>query len=247
MRPARTSGRAPDAALQDTASTAAPRSAADPGARVRNACAALGLAVTDRQVEQLLAYLAQLQRWNRTYNLTALRDPEQMLVHHVLDSLAVVGPLDRAMPVEGKVYDIGAGAGLPGVILAIMRPGWRISCVDAVEKKTAFVRQMTGVLALPNLQAIHARVEQLAPAGCDVVTSRAFASLRDFADLAGRHVADDGTLVALKAKTPDDEIAELQSQGTWRIETIQPITVPELDAQRCLIWMRRASGSLGTP
>ncbi|ALM85407.1 16S rRNA (guanine(527)-N(7))-methyltransferase RsmG [Bordetella sp. N] len=219
----------------------------DAGARLRACCEALGLSVSDRQVEQLLAYLAQLQRWNRTYNLTALRDPDQMLVHHVFDSLAVVAPLDSVMPAAGKLFDIGAGAGLPGVILAIMRPTWRISCVDAVEKKTAFIRQMTGVLGLANLQSVHARVEQLDPAGCDVVTSRAFASLRDFADLAGRHVADDGTLVALKGKSPDEEIAELQLQGAWRVENIQPITVPELDAQRCLIWMRRASGSLGTP
>ncbi|WP_454692609.1 16S rRNA (guanine(527)-N(7))-methyltransferase RsmG [Achromobacter aloeverae] len=229
--------------------TAAPSraSAQDPEARLRACCAALGLPVSDRQVGQLLDYLAQLQRWNRTYNLTALRDPAQMLVHHVFDSLAVVAPLDSAMPAAGKLHDIGAGAGLPGVILAIMRPDWRIACVDAVEKKTAFIRQMTGVLGLSNLQALHARVEQLEPAGCDVVTSRAFASLRDFADLAGRHVADGGTLVALKGKRPDDEIDELQSQGAWRVENIQPITVPDLDAQRCLIWMRRASGSLGTP
>ncbi|MFC4279090.1 16S rRNA (guanine(527)-N(7))-methyltransferase RsmG [Achromobacter aloeverae] len=229
------------------ASAPARPSATDPAARVRACCAELDLDVSDLQVRQLLDYLAQLQRWNRTYNLTALRDPEQMLVHHVFDSLAVVAPLDRAMPANGKLYDIGAGAGLPGVILAIMRPAWRISCVDAVEKKTAFVRQMSGVLGLSNLQAVHARVEQLEPAACDVVTSRAFASLRDFADLAGRHVADDGTLVALKGKKPDDEIGELQLQGAWRIEDIQPIAVPELDAQRCLIWMRRASGSLGTP
>ncbi|OZI63179.1 16S rRNA (guanine(527)-N(7))-methyltransferase RsmG [Bordetella genomosp. 11] len=207
--------------------------------RLKQACVALGLSATDEQLSKLLGYLQLLQRWNRTYNLTAIRDPGQMLVQHIFDSLAVVGPLDGVMPADGKLFDIGAGAGLPGVILAIMRPGWKIVCIDAVEKKTAFIRQAAGALALPNLSVLHERVEKLPPGACDVVTSRAFASLDDFARLAGQHVAPGGTLLALKGKVPDDEIARLHAAGEWRVVRIDPVTVPELDAQRCLIWMRR--------
>jgi 16S rRNA (guanine527-N7)-methyltransferase len=228
-----------------------PQQAPSPGAphaRLRRACEALSLDVTDDQAGKLLAYLALLQRWNRTYNLTAIRDPGQMLVQHVFDSLAVVNPLDVAMPAHGRLYDIGAGAGLPGVILAIMRPDWQISCIDAVEKKTAFVRQAAAALKLRNLAAEHARVEQLPPGDCNVVTSRAFAALDDFARLAGQHAAPDGTLVALKGKVPDDEIAQLHAAGEWQVARIDPIEVPELDAQRCLVWMRRVGArSQGNP
>jgi 16S rRNA (guanine527-N7)-methyltransferase len=218
------------------------------GARLAAAGAALDLAVTDEQSGRLLGYLQLLQRWNRTYNLTAIRDPGQMLVQHIFDSLAVVKPLDSAVRPGGHLYDIGAGAGLPGAILAIMRPDWHVTCIDAVEKKTAFIRQVAGALALSNLSALHARVEQLAPAGCDVVTSRAFAALDEFARLAGQHVAPDGTLVALKGKVPDDEIERLHAAGEWRVERIQLIDVPDLDAQRCLVWMRRhGARSQGTP
>ncbi|ARP84252.1 16S rRNA (guanine(527)-N(7))-methyltransferase RsmG [Bordetella genomosp. 8] len=216
--------------------------------RLRRACATLALSITDEQVSGLLGYLLLLQRWNRTYNLTAVRDPDQMLVQHLFDSLAVVGPLDGAMPPDGKLYDVGAGAGLPGVVLAIMRPGWRITCIDAVEKKTAFIRQAAAALALPNLAAMHQRVEQLPAGNCDVVTSRAFASLHDFARLAGQHVAPGGTLLALKGKVPDDEIQQLHAEHAWRVIRIDPVSVPELDAQRCLIWMRRdGAGSQGNP
>jgi 16S rRNA (guanine527-N7)-methyltransferase len=217
------------------------------GARLQRACDAMGLAVSAEQQRKLLGYLQLLQRWNRTYNLTAIRDPGQMLVHHIFDSLAVVQLLDDAMPPAGRLYDIGSGAGLPGAIIAIMRPQWQVGCVDAVEKKTAFIRQASGALALPNLAALHARIEQLPDARCDVVTSRAFAALDDFANLAGRHVAAGGTLVALKGKVPDDDIARLHAGGQWEVSRIDPLNVPELDAQRCLIWMRRADArSQGT-
>lgn len=121
-----------------------------------------------------------------------------------------------------------------------MRPQWSVTCIDAVEKKTAFVRQMSGALTLPNLQARHARIETLDPAECDIVTSRAFASLDDFAQLAGRHVRNDGTLVAMKGKVPDEEIQALHARGEWQVDHIQPLQVPELQAERCLIWMRRS-------
>lgn len=223
-----------------------PASEANLAQRLTQAGDSLGLSITAAQTDQLLTYLAQMQRWNRTYNLTAIRDPEQMLVQHLFDSLSVVNPLarmyDPASPT--KVYDIGSGGGLPGVVLAIMLPAWQISCVDAVEKKMAFVRQMSGVLSLSNLRAVHGRVEALAPAQCDIVISRAFASLNDFASLAGRHVRIDGTLVGMKGKVPEDEIQALHQQGEWHVEHIQALQVPQLDAQRCLIWMRRSQGTL---
>ncbi|WP_028353917.1 16S rRNA (guanine(527)-N(7))-methyltransferase RsmG [Bordetella petrii] len=212
--------------------------------RLARASDQLALPIAARQAEQLLAYLAQMQRWNRTYNLTAIRDPGQMLVQHLFDSLSIVNPLAGALDTaQASLYDIGSGGGLPGVVLAIMQPVWQVSCIDAVEKKTAFVRQMSGVLELPNLRAVHARVEDLPPAGCDIVVSRAFASLNDFASLAGRHVGNDGTLVAMKGKVPEEEIDVLHRQGEWRVEDIQALHVPELDAQRCLIWMRRSQGT----
>lgn len=214
--------------------------------RLEQACDTLGLPVTCVQIDLLLAYLAQMQRWNRTYNLTAIRDPGQMLVQHLFDSLSVVNPLVRKVDSAdvAKLYDIGSGGGLPGVVLAIMRPAWQVTCVDAVEKKMAFVRQMSGVLSLSNLSANHARVEDLTPADCDIVISRAFASLNDFASLAGHHVSNDGTLVAMKGKLPEDEIQVLNQQGAWQVENVQPLQVPQLEAQRCLVWMRRSQGTL---
>ncbi len=220
---------------------------ADMAGRLARACEQLGLDADASARARLLDYLAQMQRWNRTYNLTAIRDPQQMLVQHLFDSLAAVAPFSEALggpDAPAKVYDVGSGGGLPGVVLAIMRPHWSVTCVDAVEKKTAFVRQMSGALVLPNLQARHARIETLEPAECNIVTSRAFASLDDFAQLAGRHVRNDGTLVAMKGKHPEDEIQALHARGQWQVDHIQPLSVPELQAERCLVWMRRSQGTL---
>ncbi|WP_459616291.1 16S rRNA (guanine(527)-N(7))-methyltransferase RsmG [Bordetella sp. 2513F-2] len=214
---------------------------ADAPRRLAEACGQLQLDVTPQQVETLLGYAGQLQRWNRTYNLTAIRDPGQILVQHIHDSLSVVGPLsaalaDRPAP---RLYDVGSGGGLPGAVIAILRQGWQVTCIDAVEKKATFVRQMSGVLHLGNLRGVHARVESLPPGECDVVISRAFASLSDFAELAGRHVGPDGTLVAMKGKLPEEEIDALHAQDTWQVQRVETLAVPELQAQRCLIWMRR--------
>jgi len=216
-------------------------------ARLRAASATLGVTLTDTQRGQLHEFLAQMQRWNRTYNLTALRDPGQMLVQHVFDSLAVVRPLAQALNdiATPRLLDVGSGGGVPGVVLAVARPDWHVHCVDAVEKKTAFVRQMAAVLALPNLTAQHARVESCPQQACDAVISRAFASLADFAALAGRHAAPHAALVAMKGQRPDEEIralhadADTSADNPWRATDCQPLTVPELDAQRCLVWLRR--------
>jgi 16S rRNA (guanine527-N7)-methyltransferase len=215
--------------------------------RLREACAQMELAPTDDQCRKLLGYMSQMMRWNRTYNLTAIRDPQQMLIQHLFDSLAVVAPLStllgRDEKAPARIMDVGSGGGLPGVVIAVMRPAWAVCCVDAVEKKVAFVRQMVGALQLPNLSAQHARVETLPPAGCDAVISRAFASLDDFAALGGPHVAQGGTLVAMKGKTPHDEMASVRAAGVWEIDRVESLTVPELIAQRCLISMRRIQGN----
>jgi 16S rRNA (guanine527-N7)-methyltransferase len=182
-------------------------------------------------------------RWNKTYNLTAIRDPDQALVHHIFDSLSLVAPLSQALSLNQTetptVVDVGSGGGLPGVILAIMLPSVLVTCVDAVEKKTMFVRQMAGVLTLPNLTAQHARIEALKPLQATLVTSRAFASLEDFAQLAGPHVREGGYLVAMKGREPTEEITALQAHTAWSAQAIEPLTVPELEGQRCLVWMQR--------
>jgi len=189
---------------------------------------------------QLEAYLGLLARWNAAYNLTGLRDPAQMRSHHLADCLAVVEPLRRRLG-EGaaaRILDVGSGGGLPGVVLAIVEPAWDVTCVDAVGKKAAFVRQVASELGVVNLHAEHARIEAMKADPFDVITSRAFASLADFAALT-RHLlsASGGVWMAMKGKAPEDEIAALPPD----IEafSVEPLQVPGLNAERCLVWMRR--------
>lgn len=204
--------------------------------RMLNAMASLSMDSDAAGATLMLQYLEHLQRWNRTYNLTAIRDPERMLVQHVFDSLAVVPVLRQMAPGEAKhVVDMGSGAGLPGIILAICEPDWRVSCVDAVQKKTAFVQQAAGMLGLSNVRAIHGRIETIDPLAADIVISRAFASLRDFVQLSERHLVDSGIMLAMKGYVLDDEREELERSTDWRIVQELPLRVPELDAQRYLI------------
>ena len=186
----------------------------------------LGLKLSDVQIDKLLTYLEQMDRWNRVYNLTAIRDPEQMLIQHIFDSLAIAPivctVLDKKPVSQATIVDVGSGAGLPGVVLAIVAP-WSVHCVDAVQKKMAFVQQMAGKLDLPNLTAHHVRVEQVEPFNADVVISRAFSSLADFTDLAGRHAAADGCLLAMKGRQPDDEIAVMEASGKWRVDSVHVV------------------------
>lgn len=206
----------------------------------------LGVSVTMEQSEALLTYLAQLQRWNRTYNLTALRDPEQMLVQHIFDSLSLIPSVIQAAADADtplRIVDVGSGAGLPGIVLAIMNPCWQVYCVDAVEKKMAFVRQVGSVLGLKNLHAVHGRIEKLPAYQADIVTSRAFSSMLDFVTLAGRHAAPDGVMLAMKGRRPEEEILALAQQDEWIVESIDALCVPQLDAQRCLVRLVRR-GSL---
>jgi 16S rRNA (guanine527-N7)-methyltransferase len=215
--------------------------------RVIHAAREMDVVLEEEQARLLLAYAENLRKWNRVYNLTALRDPEQILVQHLFDSLSVVGPMRKAVEAAGAdvptIVDVGSGAGLPGVVIAIANPRWNVHCLDAVEKKTAFVRQMSAVLELRGLHAVHGRVEALPPFDADVVVSRAFASLADFAILAGGHVGSGGALLAMKGQAPEEGLVAATPTGAWQIERIESLTVPELAARRCLVWMRHHQGT----
>jgi 16S rRNA (guanine527-N7)-methyltransferase len=198
---------------------------------------ALGLAMSESQTDALIGYLALLERWNATYNLTAVRDPRQMATQHLADCLAVVGPLRRQMGDSPfRLLDVGSGGGLPGVILAILHPRIDVTCVDAVGKKAAFIQQVAAELRLRNLHALHARVEVLREAPFSLVTSRAFASLADFAALTRRHLAAGGIWMAMKGKLPSSEIAAVPPDID--VFHVEPLRVPGLDAERHLVWMR---------
>lgn len=210
-------------------------------AALERGAAELGLVLGDRQIAQLLDYLELLGKWGAVYNLTAVRDPHEMLTHHVLDSLAVVAPLRRHLAGAGgrgraRLLDVGSGAGLPGVVVAICCADVDVTCVDAVAKKAAFIRQVAASLALPNLRGVHARVEALSES-FDVVISRAFASLADFTRLAANAPAPDGVWVAMKGRHPVEELAALPQQK--QVFHVEQLAVPGLEARRCLVWMRR--------
>ena len=197
----------------------------------------LSLDTSDAQVDALLAYLALLQRWNTHYNLTAVRDPAQMLTQHLADCLAVIGPLRRQIgAAPSRLLDVGSGGGLPGVVIAILASEIDVTCVDTVGKKAAFVQQVAGELRLRNLRSQHARVEQMKVEPVDVVTSRAFASLADFTTLTRQHLSGAGVWMAMKGKSPADELARLPSAVD--VFHVEQLAVPGLDAERCLVWMR---------
>lgn len=201
--------------------------------------AALGLPLSDAQCDALLGYLALLQKWNEVYNLTAVRRPAEMLTHHLLDSLAVLPPLRRHLAGRAaRILDVGSGGGLPGIVLAILEPRLDVTCVDSVGKKAIFIRQVGVELKLPNLGAVHARVEDLRLPPFDVITSRAFASLADFTRLTRHLAGEQGDWMAMKGKQPDDEIAALPPD--WAVFHVEQLTVPGLNAERCLVWLRRA-------
>ena len=206
---------------------------------LRAGIADLGLQLNDEQVGKLLSYLDWVAKWNKVYNLTALRDPQEMLTHHLLDSLAAVAPLRRHLAATGlekpRLLDVGSGAGLPGAVFAIVCPELDVSCVDTVAKKALFIQQIAAALRLPNLHGLHARVENLKQQW-DVVSSRAFASLADFTSWSRQALADDGVWLAMKGRHPADEIAALAPDlELFHVEQLQ---VPGLDAERCIVWIR---------
>jgi 16S rRNA (guanine527-N7)-methyltransferase len=213
----------------------------DPEAVLRAGLSALGLSLSDAQVRQLLDYQSLIGKWNKVYNLTAVRDPAEMLTHHLLDSLAAVAPLQRHVQGRGltaaSLLDVGSGAGLPGVVLAICCPNLAVTCVDTVGKKAAFIKQAALALGLGNLTGLHARVETLTQP-FDVICSRAFASLADFTSWSQAALAPGGVWMALKGKHPAEELALLPPG--LAVFHVEPLTVPGLDAERCIIWLQKA-------
>jgi len=212
----------------------------------------LALTLEDTQVTHLLDYLDLIQKWTKVYNLTAVRNPAEMLTHHLLDSLAIVKPLRAklaelqalgdatpAVTKPQRLLDVGSGAGLPGVVIAICCPALRVDCVDTVAKKAAFIRQVAATLRLPNLQGLHARVESLT-APYDVISSRAFSSLVDFTHWSSSALAEQGVWMAMKGKHPADEVAVLPA--AVEVFHVEQLAVPGLDAERCLLWMRKRVG-----
>ena len=210
---------------------------ADRESRLDHALNALGLDLAEEQRSRLLAYLVLIAKWNKVYNLTAVRDPEEMLVQHLFDSLAAVGPLRRHTGGQGaRVLDVGSGAGLPGVVFAICAPELRVDCVDTVGKKAAFIQQAAGHLQLANLRGVHYRVENL-KGPYDVISSRAFASLPDFVTWSAGALAGQGVWLAMKGKHPEAEIAALPPAA--EVFHVEQLDVPELSAERCIVWLRR--------
>ena len=206
---------------------------------------AMGLPLSGREIDLLMGYLDLIRKWNRVYNLTAVREPSDMLTHHLVDSLAVIGPLRRQLALRQRqggdapigLLDVGSGAGLPGVVIAICCPEVAVTCVDTVAKKAAFIQQVAAALRLPNLRGLHARVERL-EGPFDVISSRAFAALGDFVTWSRAALAPGGVWLAMKGKHPTDEIATLPDGVA--VFHVEPLQVPGLDADRCIVWLRES-------
>ena len=205
--------------------------------------AQLGLRLDNEQIAKLRAYLTLIQKWNKVYNLTAVRDPNEMVTHHLLDSLTAVAPLNRHLAQAGlapsaSLLDVGSGAGLPGVVMAICCPTVKVTCVDTVAKKATFIKQVALELKLPNLTGLHARVENI-NSPFDVICSRAFASLADFTQWSASALAPAGVWMAMKGKHPADELAALPTSVD--VFHVEQLCVPGLNAERCVVWMRKAT------
>lgn len=202
--------------------------------RLAEGASELRLPLSDAQLSQLLDYLQLLTKWNAVYNLTAMRDPSQKVTQHLLDSLAAVPAFDDAT----RVLDVGAGGGLPGIVLAVARPDLGITLVDTVHKKTAFLTQAKAELGLHNVAVQTARVEQLqVRQPFDVITSRAFAELKDFVTWSSHLLTQDGCFIALKGVYPKEEIERLPPG--WKVTGVQPLKVPGLDAERHIVRIQR--------
>lgn len=202
--------------------------------------AALPFTLSEAQHAQLIDYLGLLTKWNAVYNLTAVRDPAQMVTQHLLDSLAAVPAFADAR----NVLDVGAGGGLPGMVLAIARPEMRVAMIDTVHKKTAFLTQAKAELGLANVTVHTARVEELqVPQKFDVITSRAFAELNDFINWSAHLLEEGGRFIALKGVMPKEEIARLP-EG-WKVVEVQALQVPGLGAERHLVFIEAEAGQEG--
>jgi 16S rRNA (guanine527-N7)-methyltransferase len=201
---------------------------------LRRGLLALGVGLSDEQVERLERYLALLEKWNRVYNLTAIREPERMVTHHLLDSLAIL-PHVRGP----RVLDVGSGAGLPGIPLALAAPGLEVTLLDSSHKKAAFLQQAVAELALANATVVAGRIEAWQTAArFDTIVSRAFADLGEFASAAARLLAPGGVIAAMKGVHPHDEIERLPAG--FRVREVLKLDVPLLDAERHLVLVEPA-------
>ena len=196
---------------------------------------AMDLPLWAAQREQLMDYLALMAKWNGVYNLTSLRDPMQMVTHHLLDSLAAVSAFEGAQ----NVLDVGAGGGLPGIVLAIARPDMKVSLIDTVHKKTAFLTQVKAELGLSNVTVYTMKVQDLKAGPFDVITSRAFADLSDFVNWSGHLLQEGGRFIALKGTAPADEQERLP--GEWKVRELRPIKVPKVEAERHLVFIEKSA------
>ena len=207
---------------------------------LRAGLAELHLSLSDDQVRDLLYFQNLIGKWNKVYNLTAVREQAEMLTHHLLDSLAAVEPLQKYLQGRGlsaaNLLDVGSGAGLPGVVLAICFPTLAVTCVDTVGKKAAFIKHVSLALGLSNLTGLHARVETITQP-FDVICSRAFASLSDFTVWSQAALAPGGAWMALKGKHPAEELSMLPPDVA--VFHVEPLAVPGLAAERCIIWLQK--------
>lgn len=220
------------------------RASADERALLAAASTSLGLRLPGHALDQLVTYLDLLDRWSSVYNLTSVQGREARRIQHVNDSLAILAALERRFEsgTDRRVLDVGSGAGLPGTVIAIGWPDARVTCVDSVGKKAAFTRQTAATLGLPNLTALHARVEDLR--GCepyDVITARAFASLDETVRWTLPLLSRRGVWALAKGRSPDDELADIRHRSlSFHVEQLY---VPDLDAERCLVWIEQTQAS----
>ena len=207
---------------------------------LRAGLAELHLRLSDDQVRDLLYFQNLIGKWNKVYNLTAVREQAEMLTHHLLDSLAAVEPLQKYLQGRGlsaaNLLDVGSGAGLPGVVLAICFPTLAVTCVDTVGKKAAFIKHVSLALGLSNLTGLHARVETITQP-FDVICARAFASLSDFTVWSQAALAPGGAWMALKGKHPAEELSMMPPDVA--VFHVEPLAVPGLAAERCIIWLQK--------
>jgi 16S rRNA (guanine527-N7)-methyltransferase len=207
-------------------------------ALLNQGAAKLAISLSARQIEKLLDYLALLVKWNSVYNLTSVRDPQQMVIQHLLDAMSSLFAFKGAK----KVLDVGTGGGLPGIVIAIWameaEPDMQVHLIDTVKKKIAFLTQVKAELGLEKVTVHSDHVEKLASENMfDVITSRAFAELIDFVNLSGHLLEQDGNMIALKGKKPDEEIQRLPL--AWRVEKVESLSVPGMQADRHLVWIKK--------
>ena len=207
---------------------------------IQRAAAILGLDLESVRLEQLLAYSDLLIKWNATYNLTAVREPQEILSRHIVDCLSIVTPIRRWRSRQAalgrlQLLDVGTGAGLPGIIVAIAAPEIDVTCVDSVGKKIAFVTQAIASLALPNATALQIRVEQMYGRSFDLVTSRAFAPLGSIVESTRHLVAPSGAWLAMKGSLSESEILPIRDAGM--VFHVEPVKAPGLNEERCIVWI----------